>query len=141
MCARTPAIVHPAGIDRLKSLSLNRAMSERNRSRSASVSASWLRSSAIGRRLGDPRPAREQITDAPHERIGVERLGHHVADAEARESLFGAIWDRGQEQHRNIDERRAPSEQIEYVDPVETGRSEERRVGKERRGGCGAERR
>src|SRR5882762_10810604 len=120
MCASTPATVHPAGIGRLKSLSLNRPMSERKRSRSASVSTSWLRSSGMARRLGDPCPAREQIIDAPHERIGVEGFRHDVADADAREGLFGTVGKSGEEQDRNIDEGRAASEQVEYVDSVET---------------------
>ena len=47
--------------------------------------------------LGDPRAAHEQIIDAPHQRIGVERLRHHIADAEAREGLFGTVGKSGEE--------------------------------------------
>src|SRR5207247_788966 len=44
MCARTPATVQPAGIERLSSESLMRSISRRSRARSASVSISCERS-------------------------------------------------------------------------------------------------
>ena len=56
--------------------------------------------SGLGRRRG----AREQVIDASHERIGIERLRHYVAEAKSREGLLGTIGYGREEQNWNVDE-------------------------------------
>lgn len=55
-------------------------------------------------RLGDLRGAREQVIDASHERIGIERLRHDDAEAESREGPLGTIGHGREEQNWNVDE-------------------------------------
>src|SRR5712691_4532593 len=63
----------------------------------------------------------EQIADPAGERVAVERLRHHIANAAMRESLPGAVGRGGHEEHRHLAEAGAAADEVEDVDPVQTG--------------------
>jgi len=75
----------------------------------------------MARRLGDPRPAREQIIDAPHERIGVERFAMTSLTPTRAKACSGTVGKSGEEQDRETRRRTCASEQVEYVDSVRPG--------------------
>jgi len=89
MCASTPATVHPAGIGR--SILVAQPPDERAQALTLGVGLNVVASiHGTARRLGDPVPRASRLSSA-HERIGVEGFRHDVADADAREGLFGTV--------------------------------------------------
>ena len=49
------------------------------------------------------RRAGQEVVDTAHESVGVERLRHDIADAEAREGLLGSVGCGGEEKNGHVD--------------------------------------